>query len=558
MKKVLTCWLVAFVTCFIAAGCNQDTLGPDSISSGTSSGALLTDCTTFCHAEGSTVAPDPLRTNGEGAEGKHIIHVRERGLDCEKCHLNYADQDSHFDLNLDTGILDVINFDATNTAGNWDLAGRTCSTLDCHGSATLDWYDPSPSLPVLICGDCHTASRGTRRPVLGTNGDFAANTAVVSRHVLGPNDPEDTQCQVCHEMSNHTAGTVRLRHADSFTGETIVFDPQDPSTLEPFCLSCHDDNGAVSTKLTWTGLNPFNDGAVLGDQPYANATRIAASWANPYGHGPNGNHAAEDKLTCLGSGEPGTGCHGNTGTLNAHGSTQQVMATVAFTYDIPGPSQASYDNGSGYHEEHYTLCFNCHAGYDGVRKEDIFGVKLGGILDLSYGPPQSVSVDETTCSVFTHPSGTRTTTCPPYYIENVVTHFADHNVAVDDPYSMYNDNHGFRKNMNLHWYHIAKPYANFRGTSEPGVESTYTGTHCVNCHDVHGSATPHGSLYDEFFYINFTDGLNILGRMRGDLSESEFDQYTSDFLESPPIYCSRQCHSKIYKAWFSPIIEEKP
>jgi hypothetical protein len=42
---------------------------------------------TACHASGNTAgAVDPLVTNGLSGYGKHLVHVRNNGIYCEKCH----------------------------------------------------------------------------------------------------------------------------------------------------------------------------------------------------------------------------------------------------------------------------------------------------------------------------------------------------------------------------------------------------------------------------------------------------------------------------------------
>ena len=372
------------------------------------------------------------------------------------------------------------------------------------------------------CGVCHSRALNGRRPVSGPQGDFSPNPSIASHHVAGTDEPTEEQCQVCHDQSNHMEGTVILKDAD--TGAPIVYNPASPSSLEPFCLSCHDGDGAIGTSIGGTPFDPFSTDSsssggndiVLGDPPYPYAARIAGSWAKSYGHGPNGNHLPSDRLTCMGSGQLGTGCHGNNGGVNTHGSVNQVLATGVFIYD----------NGSIYNETDYALCFNCHTNYSGVTKEDTFGVLNGGLLDGGYGP--------------SGPNGNN----PPYYTTGLTTRFADHNEAG----GTYNDPSFFGQNFNLHWFHISAQTSDFRGT---GVAS---GINCINCHDVHGSATPFGAVYDEIGYTNiFPDGTNILGKM----SDAAYGPL---FLDNNPTYCGIfNCHGGfgmgITNAWFEPIVE---
>jgi hypothetical protein len=304
----------------------------------------------------------------------------------------------------------------------------------------------------------------------------------------------------------------------------MAYNPSDPAGLEPFCLSCHDNNGAAATFASGGApANPLNDGSVLGVPPYPYATRIASSWAKSYGHGPNGNHISGSKLTCLGTGQPGTGCHGNNGKINAHGSTNQVLGSQVFKYDA-----------NDYDVTYFNLCFNCHANYPGITKEDTLGVKFGGLLDSDYGwnlGPNNYN--------------------PPYYIPMVTTHFADHNVPDLPPdFLRYSgsplNDYGIwgPPDKNLHWFHLGFP-TDFRGTAAG------TGIVCVNCHDVHGSNTPYGAVYDELAYSNTTTlGNNIIGEM-------VYSAYTTTLLEGYPTYCAFNCHTfqGPTKAWFYPIAE---
>jgi len=512
----------------LAAGCSYSP-GPDAISTKqVTPGPPITDCTAVCHNSTSTASPDPLVTNGTGTFGKHVAHVQVIGLACQKCHFDYYEKPTHMNGVLDTcnpAVL-IVYFDSTNPNGKWINQTKchtgSCTDLNCHGTDTLDWYG-TETVSFQYCAGCHSYALGPRRIIMGPNGDFGSNASIVSHHVTTTGDPDGTQCQVCHDQSTHTSGTVRLRNAD--TGVSIAYDPSDVAGIEPFCLSCHDADGALATFLPGgSPASPFDDGSVLGNPPYSYATRMASSWAKSYGHGANGNHAAGSKLTCLGTGAPGTGCHGNSGAINAHGSTSQILATQNYVYS---------QNTSTYYESDFSLCFNCHAGYPGFAKENTLGVKFGGILDAGYGDLWG-------------PNGYN----PPYYIPAVTTHFADHNVPDLPPnYLPYsgsplNDYRVWVTDSNLHWFHLGFP-TYFRGTA---VESGIT---CVNCHDVHGSNTPYGAVYDELAYSNtLTLGNDIYGQMI-------ISAYTTTLLDNYPTYCAFNCHSVQgpTKAWFYPITE---
>ncbi len=507
----------------LAVGCSSSP-GPDAISSKQApAGTPITSCTSVCHNSTSTASPDPLVTNGTGTFGKHVAHVQVIGLSCDKCHLGYFNQPTHMNGHLDTGdpAVLLVYFDSTNPTGRWiNDTGPTigsCTSLNCHGTDTLDWYGTGTA-NFQNCSSCHSYALGPRRIITGPTGDFGANASILSHHITTSVDPTGTECQVCHDQSTHTSGTVRLRNADS--GTSIAYDPSNVAGLEPFCLSCHDENGATSTFISGgTPTSPFNDGSVLGNPPYPYATRIASSWAKSFGHGANGNHASGSKLTCLGMGQPGTGCHGSNGSINAHGSTSQVLAVRNFVYSL---------NTTTYFESDFTLCFNCHASYPGFTKEDTLGVKFGGILDVGYG-------------FLSGPNGTNGWN-PPYYTSGVTTHFADHNVA-GDPFGLNDPVFWINADKNLHWFHLGGP-TSLRGT---GIA---TGITCVNCHDVHGSNTPFGAVYDEMGYTNFSDGTNISGQMI-------ISAYSTTLLNDHPFYCTFNCHpvQDVTKAWYSPIVE---
>ncbi len=523
MKTFLLHIFILISIAVLVVGCSSSP-GPDAISSRpTPTATPITSCTSLCHNSSSTASPDPLVTNGTGTYGKHVAHVQVIGLSCDKCHLGYFDKPTHMNGHLDTGDPSVliVYFDSTNPTGRWinDTGPSTgsCTSLNCHGPDTLDWYGTGTA-NFQNCTSCHSYTLGQRRKITGPDGDFGSNAAIVSHHVTTTGDPDGTQCQVCHDQSTHTSGTVRLWNAD--TGTSIAYDPFNVASLEPFCLSCHDSNGATSTFISGgTPANPFNDGSVLGNPPYSYATSIASSWAKAYGHGPNGSHASGSKLTCLGTGQPGTGCHGSNGSINAHGSTGQILAVRNFIYSL---------NTTTYYESDFALCFNCHAGYPGFTKEDTLGVKFGGLLDSDYG-------------VLSGPNGTNGWN-PPYYTSGVTTHFADHNVA-GDPFGLNDTAFWGSADKNLHWFHLGWP-TSLRGT---GIASGIT---CINCHDVHGSNTPYGAVYDEMGYTNFNDGVNIVGQMT-------ISAYTTTLLNDHPFYCTFNCHpvQDVTRAWFYPITE---
>jgi hypothetical protein len=464
--------------------------------------------------------------------GKHGKHVTSYNMACSKCHLNYPGRATHADGSLDTPDPDVllVYFDATNTAGTWtaDTGPETgsCSSLLCHGAEAPAWYGLG-GVTFPGCIACHSGPIGSRRQVLGAGGDFATNPTVSSHHITGLNDPTSDQCLVCHEMSFHMGGSIYLKNAD--TGASIPYSSVAPSATEMFCLSCHDNTGALFTFLTGgTPTSPFNDGAVLGQTPYRAGIDIAANWNKTYGHRQKG-------LTCLGTGAPDTGCH-----ANGHGAPARGI--LAGNLQIPQPDR--------YRETDFAICLECHQSYANVSKEAIFGVKFTEVVsgvtithpyDWDYGPPQNPLLRSDPADVYN----------PPYNLSGgIQTHFRDQNYrratgkSYDDM-EFYYDPEDSEEFLNLHWLHIGSQVWNYRGMTPQ------TGISCTACHSVHGTNTQNGMVYDEMQYMVFSAGSDSYGTMLGDLNR----------LTQYPTYCAMNCHGSFYNFfggtsnWYEPSNE---
>ncbi len=455
---------------------------------------------TDCHYSGSAI--DPVLINGSGTEGKHLKHVTERGISCGKCHSGYISTSTHVNGSLDTDNSSILItlFDSTNPSGSWtgDTGANTgsCASLICHGGSTLDWYGTGTWV-LPACDTCHGAAVGTRRPVTGTGGDFAGNSSIVSNHVAGGTDPGEEQCKVCHEMSVHMGGTVRLREADADTA--VIYDPSDNSTLEPFCLSCHDADGAAATFTTGGAAdNPFNDGESLGAGLHVAGDKIEGYWSNTYTvHRDNG-------LTCAGSGEAGTGCHGNNGSINMHGSPSKGILTKNLSLPLP------FDPPDPYDYNQYRLCFDCHESYPAVTKEVVLGYKQYGNYDLSWAPT-------------------------PYYTSAIKTLFRD---VYTGGTEAYDDTIWGDPFVPLHNYHLfsndlamdSKIIMRWAYRGDAGQPGRVT---CVTCHNVHGTAGSVRSTYDDFGLVpgvNGTDAYTLLVN------------YLDTTLKSYPINCLKSCH----------------
>lgn len=525
MKKITS--TIVFITAIAAfAGCNADP-GPDSISShgGGQGGGNVTSCTTVCHLPGGTVGPDPLSTNGTGTAGKHIAHVTSRGISCVKCHFNYDNNTAHFNgvVNSKGVVPSPVYFDSSNQTGTWSYVAPsgTCSSTTCHRPVNPDWYSAATVTLDTVCSNCHNAPLGTiRRQITGTAGDFATNPSVTSHHVIG-GDPASAQCTVCHDQSLHMGGTVRLSHAD--TGTRIDYDPANPATLEQFCLSCHDSNGALASG---SPMSPFGDGQTLGVMPYLAGTSIASSWSGSSTHKSRG-------LTCAGNGSPNTGCHGRNGTINAHGSVNTGILTNTMNFQIPLVSAGVYSLNplaSSDYANNYKLCFDCHASYPAVTKEIVLGYRSGGVYDLKKAPT-------------------------PYYTLGMQSLFRDRYIGNPANYpaswgglDQYYNDFVFSPFpfLALHNYHllgfqedsIGDPTVNMLQWKYRGDPARIGRITCTACHNVHGTvAATIRSIYSE---LGLTSNA-ITPPFPGE-SYTSLDPNGAAGSTSFPMNCAVNCH----------------
>lgn len=300
----------------------------------------------------------------------------------------------------------------------------------------------------------------------------------------------NADCLICHETSLHPGGPVRLKDAD--TGTIYVYNAADPSTAENFCLSCHDTNGANGD------LAPFSDGKALGANPYAASTKIKDNWGKGYGHKHQG-------LTCLGNGNPGTGCHSN-----GHGS--EYVGMLSRNMSLPRTPYTRYIPSDAVA---YDICFNCHQSYPRVTKEAILGYRLGGTYDTrGYG-------------------------APPYNIPNIMTKFRDRNAQASG--KAYDDPNYYGSKLNLHYLHLQS------GPNTYQYRDMYTSSiSCTACHSVHGSNTQWGMAHDEMQYVHLTG--------------TEGDQYgkTGASYSTFPMSCrTSNCHNVMGATsnWFEPANE---
>lgn len=196
------------------------------------------------------------------------------------------------------------------------------------------------------CTSCHSLAQnnsdgippGGRRAIVG---EFS-----FASHHLHSATLNDADCEVCHEMTRHQQGRVRLKNADDPNNPArVVVLNADPATsyaeavkLETFCLVCHDTNGAA-------GLAPFSDRQM---PPVINNTL----W--PVSSHKSGGSAGP--MTCYGDGAR-FGCH-----ATGHGSQKRKILAPANATQPPIAGDP-LRQGEG-------MCYTCH-GPGGVASTNI-------------------------------------------------------------------------------------------------------------------------------------------------------------------------------------------
>lgn len=193
------------------------------------------------------------------------------------------------------------------------------------------------------CTTCHDQAQGARRAVVGEFSRISHHVDWQAAGYLAADSIPDSDCVVCHDLSLHQQGSVRLWNVDApgNTAQSIVL-TGDPNTstaeaakLETFCLACHDANGADGD------VTPFSDGLT---RPLVDA----AAWAAA-------SHATSANVPAGCYGDGTNGCHGT-----AHGSLKQtLLAPAGVAAAVPALA-----------EEQEGFCFNCHDS-DGPATSDL-------------------------------------------------------------------------------------------------------------------------------------------------------------------------------------------
>jgi predicted CxxxxCH...CXXCH cytochrome family protein len=270
--------------------------------------------------------------------GDHQVH----SYACSTCHVapatttsaDFGHRNGAIEMQPGATAIDGGYYDKDNSGG-YSAADATfpqtnnpvtqsCRNVSCHGAtATPQW-----GVGTTTCSDCHGGVvKGVRRTVSGAAGDFSKT----STHTTGTNTPAKSTCQACH--GNHLGlgldPNAALLNGD--TGAAVTFNGTGAS-VEAFCVSCHDANGAArlaapADPFGADGVSPVNISWTLGSVAHSQAA--------------NANK-------CL-------ACHGNAaaaGTtldpfMNAHGSSQPKL--MRYTYNSADSVIAATN-----------VCYNCH------------------------------------------------------------------------------------------------------------------------------------------------------------------------------------------------------
>ena len=240
---------------------------------------------------------------------------------------SFADADGVYDGVCEVCHTVTTQHNNTGTAGQHN-AGAVCT--DCH-------THQSGFQGAGGCSGCHNTAQdngdgvpvGGRRAVVG---EFVR----LAHHVQVPDSVPDVDCQVCHEMSQHQQGRVRLWNVDQpgIVSAAIVLtgNPNTTATearvLVPFCVACHDADGAGGN------TTPFTDGVTV---PGLDGSGWASAAHNRVSLG--------SEVGCYGDGA--FGCH-----ATGHGSEKRNMLAPPGAAAV-APALTGEQEG---------FCYNCHDG----------------------------------------------------------------------------------------------------------------------------------------------------------------------------------------------------
>ena len=349
---------------------------------------------------------------------------------------SYADGDANYN-----GVCEACHtttaYHRNNGSGNHSHnTGANC--IGCH-----------PHKDAFSAGDCITChalaqDNGDGIPVGGRRaiiGEFPASNA----HAHYGAAINAQSCQVCHDMSTHKSGIVKLIDADNSSiyqfikPENLTTDPD----VSNFCMSCHDANGA--TRLA-TPLNPFGNGNIAPDVKMKfQGTLQWNEWYGDFCFGDEGTLRSVNSHHDISNADQ-IFSGAKIECLNCHGSHISSATTK-----IANPNSTNSVWAGTYND----FCLTCHSGGTGPTAP--------GFPTGVTGPTIALRGLES-CGY----------TAAPWYVD----------------YIWSNSSHGLNSK---------RPWASYSGAPSYNMS-------CKDCHDPHGSYTPTNTLGNPYMIRDYVDG----------------------------------------------------
>jgi len=255
---------------------------------------MVMDCTA-CH--------DPHKQPTVGAKFLREIRVRtpNNGLQDVDLSYPYASPGSPWNGLCQTCHNSTAKHDRDGAGDMTHGSPGTGACLGCHPHLNQDGYG-FQGAGGDDCMLCHVDPKNGRRAVVD---DFSQNSHHVGNGRSMGGSLTNFDCVVCHAEGSvqagevkadgpHMDGVIDLRNADD-TSSTFQFDvdsvvnwdasdtiwlQETRGDLDPFCLTCHDADGALIVANegygdpTASALNPFGDGTITNPYDQLDRTRV--------------------------------------------------------------------------------------------------------------------------------------------------------------------------------------------------------------------------------------------------------------------------------------------
>jgi predicted CxxxxCH...CXXCH cytochrome family protein len=307
-----------------------------------------------------------------------------------------------------------------SNCGDGHKSGQLCTGCHIHDQPPDEAFKPQGG----DCLSCHGDASGApgRRAV---QTDFAKNSHHVGASVDAAGDPLYTQpnmggaltnfdCVVCHAEGKviagpdtdttgqpHQDGIINLRNADSSTAywsydkDVITgtantwmsgnsnWETETSQALDPFCLSCHDTDGALATfnngtnegsGFTGTATNPFADTAITNE--YDRVSRgVVVNIRNRVDAYVDASNTSITPVDREGGSEPRTADgrpDPTQGTYSRHavrGDGSFGAGSVYGTSQIPSNRWVARPAGGSWNDTSVMGCADCHTT-DGANTTD--------------------------------------------------------------------------------------------------------------------------------------------------------------------------------------------